>query len=70
MNRKAVAEWLTLSVVGLVLGLGAAFFENWFGVPHDWFQAGMLVVFGIAVVVLIWAGFVTLRGLFDDNDWP
>lgn len=69
MNRKAIGEWLTLSLVGLVLGLGGAYVEKWFDIPRDWFQTGMVVVLGIAVVVLIWAGFVALRGLFDD-DWP
>jgi protein-S-isoprenylcysteine O-methyltransferase Ste14 len=70
MNQKAIREWLTLSLVGLVLGVGAALLEGWLDVPHDWFQTGMVVVFGIAIVVLIWAGFTTLRGLFDDDDWP
>jgi hypothetical protein len=70
MNHKAIREWLTLSLIGLALGLGAALVESSFGIPHDWFQAGTLVVGGVAVVVVIWAGFVALRGMFDDGDWP
>ena len=66
---RGLVEWIVLTSVGVVAGLGVAWIESGFAIPRSLISQALVVALVMAAGYAMWTAYGYYGNLRDDDHW-